>query len=176
MSTPADVPREYVQRDIVTGFPVRRLTLNPVSAMENNGTSSIMTRDEILEADDLNVEDVPVPEWSKKNPDKKVRVRGLTGTDRDAFETSLLVGAGKNQKISTLNIRAKLAALSIVDSNNEPLFNLNDIERLGKKSAAALDRVFAVAQRLSKITDDDVEELAKNSGTAHSEDSSSELP
>jgi hypothetical protein len=37
------------------------------------------------------------------------------------------------------------------------------VEALGKKSAAALNRVFEVAQRLSGITDDDVEELAKNS-------------
>ena len=142
--------------------------------MESNGTSNILGRDEILAANDLKTEDVPVPEWSPNNPDKKVRVRALTGTDRDAFETSLLVGAGKNQRISTLNIRAKLAALSIVDAENNPIFNLNDIETLGRKSSAALDRVFAVAQRLSKITDEDVEELAKNSETVRSDGSSSE--
>ena len=141
--------------------------------MDNSNNQDILSRDEILAADDLKFEDVPVPEWSK-DPNKKVRVRALTGTDRDAFETSLLVGSGKNQKISTLNIRAKLAALSIVDANNEPIFNLSDIETLGKKSSAALDRVFSVAQKLSKITDDDVEELAKNSGTVRSDGLSSE--
>jgi hypothetical protein len=33
---------------------------------------------------------------------------------------------------------------------------------LGEKSAAALQRVFEVGQRLSGLSDDDVEELAKN--------------
>lgn len=141
---------------------------------EHNGKALVdeggyMTRDGILETDDTVYEDVPVPEWNRKNPNAKVRVRSLTGTDRDAFETSLLVGTGKNQRMSTLNIRAKLAALSIVDYLGEPLFALEDILALGKKNAAALDRVFEVAQRLSGISDADVEELAKNSGTAPSE-------
>lgn len=132
-----------------------------------------MTRDGILETDDTVYESVPVPEWNKNNPNAKVRVRSLTGTDRDAFETSLLVGTGKNQRMSTLNIRAKLAALSIVDFKGEPLFALEDILALGKKNAAALDRVFEVAQRLSGISDADVEEMAKNSGTVLSDSLSS---
>ena len=176
MFTPERRARVYTQRDAATGFPVRRLTLYPSTAMDSNGTSNesnILSRDEILAADDLKFEDVDVPEWAKN---KKVRVRALSGTDRDAFETSLLVGTGKNQKISTLNIRAKLAALSIVDAENNPIFNLHDIETLGKKSSAALDRVFAVAQKLSKITDEDVEELAKNSDTVRSDGSSSDSP
>lgn len=130
-----------------------------------------LTRDAILATEDRVYEDVPVPEWGKKNqqPPSKVRVRSLTGTDRDAFETSLLVGTGKNQRMSTLNIRAKLAALSIVDARGEPLFGLEDILALGEKNAAALDRVFEVSQRLSGISDADVENMAKNSGAVPSE-------
>jgi hypothetical protein len=125
---------------------------------ERNG--NILSRDEILGADDLVYELVPVPEWGK---DKVVRVRSLSGTDRDAFESSLLVGSGKSQRIMTLNIRAKLCSLVMVDEAGNPLFNLNDVDALGRKSVAALDRVFEVAQRLSRITDKDVEEMAKNS-------------
>lgn len=144
---------------------------------EQNGNHQLvdeggyLTRGAILETDDAVYEDVLVPEWGPKGqtPPPKVRVRSLSGTDRDAFETSLLVGAGKNQRMSTLNIRAKLTALSIVNAKGDLLFALEDILALGKKNAAALDRVFEVSQRLSGISDADVEQLAKNSGAVPSE-------
>jgi hypothetical protein len=42
------------------------------------------------------------------------------------------------------------------------MFSDQDVTKLGKKSARALDRVFDVSQRLSGITKEDVEDLAKN--------------
>jgi hypothetical protein len=45
---------------------------------------------------------------------------------------------------------------------------MGDINTLGQKSAAALDRVYEVAARLSKISKEDVDELAKNSGKGRS--------
>jgi hypothetical protein len=126
----------------------------------------LLSKDEILAAPDLVFEIVEVPEWGGK-----VRVKALTGTERDAFESSMLKGAGKNQKISTQDIRAKLCARTIVDMEDKRLFNDGEIGKLGAKSAAALDRVYTVAARLSKISSEDVEELAKNSGIGLSEDS-----
>jgi len=46
---------------------------------------------------------------------------------------------------------------------NKQLFTVADIDALGQKSAKALDRIFEIAQRLSKIGANDVEEMAKNS-------------
>jgi hypothetical protein len=40
---------------------------------------------------------------------------------------------------------------------------MKDITALSKKSAAALDRIFQVAQRLSGIGQEEVEETVKNS-------------
>lgn len=118
---------------------------------------SLLTRDAILKATDLPHEDVDVPEWGGT-----VRVRTLTGAERDQFEASIVELRGKKRKINTANIRAKLVALSVVDEQGNRLFSDADVALLGKKSAAALDRVFAVAQRLSGVTEDDVEELEKN--------------
>jgi hypothetical protein len=126
----------------------------------------LLSKDDILAAPDLTFEIVEVPEWGGK-----VRVKALTGTERDAFESSMLQGTGKNQKISTQDIRAKLCARTIVDMEDKRLFNDGEIGKLGAKSAAALDRVYGVASRLSKISSEDVEELAKNSGIGLSEDS-----
>jgi len=116
-----------------------------------------LNRDEILKLNDLPVEEVYVPEW-----DAWVRVRGLTGAERDAFEQSIVETRGKNTRMNLRNIRAKLVALCVVDEQGNRLFSDEDAELLGRKSAAALNRVFEVAQRLSGLRPEDVEELAGN--------------
>lgn len=127
----------------------------------------ILTRDEILAADDLEYMTVEVPEWGKKadGSPKKVRIRSMTSTERDAWENSLIVpnANGKGQKVSMLDVRAKLLALTIVDVAGNAQFTLPDVEVLGKKSAAAADRVFEVSKKLSRVSDEDVEEIIKNS-------------
>jgi hypothetical protein len=124
----------------------------------------VLTREAILGVDDLQVEVVDVPEWGGA-----VRVRGLTGAERDAFESSIIDQRGKKSRIILRNIRAKLVVLSVVDGENKSLFNEGDVKALGSKSASALQRVFNVAQRLSGISDEDVEELAGNLGDGQSD-------
>lgn len=117
-----------------------------------------LKRDEILNCDDLKTEELEVPEWGGT-----VVIKAMTGTERDAFEATLINQTGKNQTMKMDNIRAKLVAKTVIDpETKELMFTTADIESLGKKSASALDRVFKVAQKLSKITEEDVEELAKN--------------
>ena len=126
----------------------------------------MLNRKQILEADDIKTEAVPVPEWGGD-----VLVKSMTGTERDAFEQGII---GGKEKVDMKNIRARLCAASIIDDKGVPVFSEDDIESLGKKNAAALDKVFAVAQRLSGIGKDDVDDLAKNSGAAQSGDSTSD--
>jgi hypothetical protein len=128
--------------------------------------SKILTRDAILQAQDLPRELVDVPEWGGS-----VYVRALTGAERDAFETSIVEQRGKSTKMNLKNIRAKLVALTVVDEEGNRIFSDSDASALGKKSAAALDKVFEVAQRLSGLRPEDVEELSKNFGSDQSEDS-----
>lgn len=116
-----------------------------------------LTKDQILQANDLPFEDVEVPEWGGK-----VRVRALTGAERDAFEASIVVRKGNRAELNPVNMRAKLVALTIVDENGNRIFSDSDIEALGRKSASALDRVFQVAQRLSGLRPEDLEEMTKN--------------
>ena len=126
-----------------------------------------LTRDNILAASDITTEEVDVPEWGGT-----VLVRALSGAERDRFEQSLLnQGApqkngkrgGKTMQVSMENARAKLCALSVVDADGNRLFSDKDAAALGKKSGAALDRVFGVAQRLSGITDADIDEVVGKS-------------
>ena len=116
---------------------------------------SLLTKDEILSADDMTTKSVSVPEWGGD-----VLVGTLTGRQRDKFETEF-TSATKGER-GMDNIRAKLCALSLRDEKGESLFTLKDVNELGKKSAAALDRVFTAALALNGFTQSDVDELAGN--------------
>ena len=112
----------------------------------------MLDRNSILQMDDLPKEQLSVPEWGGD-----LWVRTLTGTERDAFEQSMVQ---KKNKPNLNNVRARFAVLTICDELGERLFTDNDAEALGKKSASALDRVFEVAQRLNGFSDSDQRELS----------------
>jgi len=115
-----------------------------------------LKRDDILKVQDIRVEKVHVPEWGGD-----VYIKGMNGMERDAFEASVVQMRGKGTNVDMSNIRAKLAAQTICDENGERLFTDADIKALGKKSASALQRVFEVAQKLSGIGDDAIQELTE---------------
>jgi Phage tail assembly chaperone len=129
---------------------------------------SYLTRDAILAASALRTEDVPVPEWGGS-----VLVRELRGRERDEFEASLAVQRGNRMVPDVANMRAKLVARVVVGEDGEPVFSQQDVNALGELSAAALDRVFEVASRLSALNPDSLEEKAKNSATAQNGGSTS---
>lgn len=133
---------------------------------------ALLTREQILQADDLPRELVPVPEWGGE-----VWVRTLTGTERDTFESETLLFRPRGESAPNLDAlhqtRARLCARAVCDERGRRLFSDDDVAALGQKSAAALDRVFEVAARLNRISARDLEELEKNSATARGGASSS---
>ena len=126
---------------------------------------NFLNRDAILQAQDLKQEEMFIPEW-----DGSLIVKGLTAAERDKYESHLIVQKGKNTTVNMKNARARLVMLSVVDESGKQLFTEADISALGTKSAAVLDRIFDVASRLSGISDEDLEELSKNSESDPSED------
>ena len=116
---------------------------------------ALLNKQAILDVQDIEVEKVDVPEWGGH-----VFVKGMTGMERDTFEASIVQQRGKDARVNMVNIRAKLAAQTVCDEDGIRLFTDKDVKALGKKSANALQRVFDVAQRLSGITEGDVEELS----------------
>jgi hypothetical protein len=117
----------------------------------------MLNKDAILSANDLPTETVDVPEWGGQ-----VVIRSMTGKERDEFEQSIVTTNGKSRETNMQNIRARLCALTMVDEAGNRLFDSADAEKLGGKSAKALDRVFAVAQKLNGLSSGDVDELAGN--------------
>lgn len=135
---------------------------------------ALLTKAQILAAQDIVIETVLVPEWGGE-----VLVRSLDGAARDQYESDFLLmdrmvaGKTPTYELDLLNARARLVALSVVDENGDRMFDDVDVLDLGKKSAQALDRVYEVAQRLSGLSKKDVEELQKNSRRGRRGDSSS---
>ena len=129
----------------------------------------LLSRESILGADDRKTEDVAVPEWGGT-----VRVRALSGTERDAYEAGIVQLRGDGTKTVNLkNLRGRLVALSCVDDEGNRLFTDEDAIALGDRSASALERVFDVARKLSGLSEDDVEELAEGFGSAPNDGSTS---
>lgn len=117
----------------------------------------MLTKEEILKANDLNYEEVEVEEWGGS-----VRVRCMTGTERDAFEASIYEFTGNNAHIVRENFRAKLIARTLIDENGKRLFTDKEISLVGGKGAKPLDKVFKIAQKLNGLSQADEDELVKN--------------
>lgn len=115
------------------------------------------TREKIFGAVDHRIEEVFVPEWGLT-----VRVRSLTAAERDDFEQSLIDQRGKRNKMDLRNARARLIVRTVVDDKGELMFNEGDVGMLGTKNAAAVDRIFEVAQKLAGLSDDDMDELVND--------------
>jgi hypothetical protein len=60
------------------------------------------------------------------------------------------------------NIRARMLAYCALGDDGKRLFTDADAVALGQKSGAALDRCVKVAQRLNKLTEDDLKEIKGN--------------
>lgn len=122
----------------------------------------MLSKADIIEAKDIESEVVQVPEWGGE-----VMVYGLTLAEKDIWTESILTDGKANMTGAT----ACLCALCMKDENGKVLFDAGGIPDLQKKSAAALDRVFQVAQRLSGIGQEEIEETVKNSEAIQTADS-----
>lgn len=121
----------------------------------------LLSKDALLGATALPRERVDLPELGEG---AFVYVQGMSGTERDAWETSLVQGRGTHRKVNTLNIRAKLVVRCIVNEDGSRVFGNDDVEQVGRIRVDVLQRIFEVAQRLSGVSDKDADELERRSG------------
>lgn len=113
----------------------------------------------ILAIDDFQREEVEVPEWGGA----VIIMRGLSGDERDAFEASNTVGNGAARSLNLVGIRARLVQKCAITPSGESLFTADQVEALGAKNGAVLDRLFDVARKLSGMMPDAVTVTAGNS-------------
>jgi hypothetical protein len=110
-------------------------------------------KDLILAADDTSLVPVEVSEWRTT-----VYIKGMSGTDRDAFESETF-SAGK---VNGSNVRARLLVKTLCDDKGKRLFEDADAEKLGAKNGAVLGRLFDAARKANGMSPGDVAELEKN--------------
>ena len=121
-----------------------------------------LSREQILEADDLKIEEMEVPEWGGY-----IHVRVMTGAERNQFVKDIL----ELEDSGDLAVRIKLCSIVVVDAKGKRLFTEEDIEALSKKSSKVTDRVYRKAEVLNCIEGNGDPE--KNSEKTQSEDSTS---
>lgn len=118
---------------------------------------TLLTKDQILNCEDLKTEIVNVPEWGGE-----VILKTMTGTERDEWEASNVTGKGKKIRADMANFRAKLLSKTIVDENGQLMFTAAEVTRLGQKSALAIHRCFEVAQRINGLSAEEEEDIEGN--------------
>ena len=128
----------------------------------------LLNKAAILGAEDLTHEDVPVRAWGGS-----VRVRVMTGAERDEFRGAIATDDGK---VPMGKFTAALLVATCIDENGARLFDIEDMEALKEKSAAALDVLADVAMRLNGLGGSAVSDAAKNSASTQSDDSGSASP
>jgi hypothetical protein len=120
----------------------------------------LLNFEQILDADDMKTIDVEVPEWGGS-----IRLRSLTGAERDAFEAESVELDKKGQPIPLppKNFRAKLIARCAINEDGTKLFNSKlAVEALGNKSASVLTRLAMECQKLNGMSEDEVEEAVED--------------
>ncbi len=110
-------------------------------------------RDTILAANDGKVAPISIPEWG----DVQVFLRTITGSERDRFEES--IQSDKNGRKVLTHFRARFAVLVLGDEKGERIFTDADVQLVGKKSVAALDRILAAGMAHNRMSEEDVVEL-----------------
>lgn len=102
-----------------------------------------------------------------------VIVQGMSGKQRDEWESSLIKGRGRRRDVDTRNVRAKLVARCLLKEDGSRMFGDDEADLVGEIRVDVLQRLFNVAQRLSGVSDEDVDELGKSSAATDGSDSPS---
>ena len=95
----------------------------------------------------------------------KVRIRSLTERERSAFEAEITTIKGRVKQIA----RVKLLALCLVDSNGDALLTDDQVTRLLDQDSKLTGDIFNACLEHVGLTENDIEELEKNSEKIHVE-------
>lgn len=125
----------------------------------------ILSAADILQAKDVTIEPVDVPEWGGI-----VHVRSLSALEREQYFDAIRRTEGYGKKERTIIIvqrsTARLAWMTLCDEQGNRLFQSEgDIAVLARKSSRAMERVVKAAQRLNGL-DDEEENSPKNGSPA----------
>lgn len=123
----------------------------------------MLGRSELLKKDELKVKRVEL------EGEDYVFIRQMTGRERDRFDQTLMTEKKDRRGNTTYernlrDFRAKLVSMTVCDENGTLLLTHEDVKTLSEnKSAAFLEKLVEEAQELNRISEEDKENLIKNS-------------
>lgn len=136
-------------------------TKEPEPVRERQAGEKLLSFEEITQTSNLAFEDHYIEEWGGW-----IRIQELTGTDRDAYEffgQGLVEGEGKTFKYKTnKDLKAMLVHMSIVDEAGKQVFTKKRVRELQLQSGKVIHFIFEIAQRISKLRNEDLATEVKN--------------
>jgi len=124
--------------------------------------TKVLNRDALLSKEVLEIVEVDLGKG------ESVFVRQMTGHERDAYEQSLIrrfkdLKGKPDYEMKLEDFRARLVAHTVCDAEGKLLLQPADYKQLSNNmSAARLEKIVNVAQKINAITEEDKEELIKN--------------
>jgi len=115
--------------------------------------SIVVTRDVLLAATERPKMPAEIPGVGT------VMVQGMIGTERDAFEKTIV---GKDGKLRMASFRAALIIACAINPDGTPMFTADDARALRALPAVNLEPIVNVAMKLSGISEADAAELGKD--------------
>ncbi len=122
-----------------------------------------MNREEFFAFKDVIIEKVPVSELGAT-----MYVRSLSAAEKAAWEQEALITAATGSNISLSRdsmrtARERLVELATCNEDGSQFFNKGDAAAIGAKNARIVSALYDAAAKLSGISKEDVEAIAKNS-------------
>lgn len=112
-----------------------------------------LTRQDFLATNDIQINEHVMKAKGYQN--KVVYIKSMSTKEQAEFEN---ISQGKDKK----NILAKIVVMCVCDEAGNKLFTDHDIDALNNKSAAALIELSNAVIETNFMTDEDIEDLAKN--------------
>lgn len=98
-----------------------------------------------------------VPEWGVV-----LYIPRKTVKERNDFEKSLTRLNKRSREEAMDQVRARLLIFGCRDEHGAEVWTVNDIEEIGTYDASVVDFVIAEIQKFTRISDADIDEMAKN--------------
>lgn len=114
----------------------------------------MLSRQAILDAQDLKTVDVDVPEWGDT-----IRLRMLSAAERFAVNEAGTVDG----KFDAARYQTAVIAATAVNEDGTRLFEDQDAYALAAKSSGAIERIFAAAAKLNGMGPKSTDDAEKNS-------------
>ena len=113
---------------------------------------------DILEIDDRPMDSVIVPDWNGA----EIHVRKMSAVERAAYDWKWATLNDASEKDRIWQIKVMCVVLCACNEDGERLFTDEQFDAVSKKSADAIDLIFAKADKLNLITQAGVETEAGN--------------